>query len=128
MRQPQDRHIQHGCDSRGGSYGCQNYDNRNDSRDRGRHNFRRNFSNDRYDNRERSRTRDRSLTPRRIDNRRHDSPTTNLEARSRSNSRVTTNRGRIRRYRCREYDHFVDECPNAVANYSDGYESDRAAL
>ena len=77
-RQPQDRHIQCGCDSRKGSYGHQNYDNRNDSRDRGRQKFKRNFSNDRYDNRDRSRTRDRSLTPRRNDNRRHDSPNTNL--------------------------------------------------
>ena len=34
------------------------------------------------------------------------------ESRSRSNSRVSTNRDRIRCYRCREYDHFVVECPN----------------
>ena len=77
---------------------------------------------------DRSRTRGRHLTPRRNDNKRHDSPTTNLEARVRSNSRVTTNRDRIRCYRCREYDHFANECPNAVADDSDGYESDRAAL
>ena len=25
---------------------------------------------------------------------------------------VSTNRDRIRCYRCREYDHFVEECPN----------------
>ena len=33
-------------------------------------------------------------------------------SRSRSNSRVSTNKDRIRCYRCREYDHFVVECPN----------------
>ena len=32
--------------------------------------------------------------------------------RSRSNLRVSTNRDRIRCYRCREYDHFMAECPN----------------
>ena len=42
--------------------------------------------------------------------------------------RVTTNRDRIRCYRSREYDHFVNECPNTVADDSDGYESDIAAL
>ena len=89
---------------------------------------RRNFSNDRYDNRDRSRTRDRSLMPRRSDSRRHDNPNANLGTRNRSNSRVTTNRDRIRCYRCREYDHFANECPIAVTDDSYGYESDRAAL
>ena len=37
-------------------------------------------------------------------------------------------RERIRCYKCREYDHFANECPNAVTDESDGYESDRAAL
>ena len=54
--------------------------------------------------------------------------TTNLDARSRPNSRVTASRDRIRCYRCREYGHFVNECPNAVTDDSDGYESDRVAL
>ena len=121
-RHPQDRQCR--CDSRRGSYGNQNYD----SRDRGRPNFRRSFSNDRYDNRNRSRTRERSLTPRKNDNRRHDSSNENLGTRNRSNSRVTTNRNRIRCYRCGKYDHFANECPNAVTDDSDGYESDRAAL
>ena len=126
-RQPQNRYIQHGHDSRRGSYRCQNYDNRSDSRDRG--SFRRNFSIDKYDctDRNRSRTRERSLTPRRND-RRHDSPNTNLGTRNRSNSRVTTNRDRIKCYRCRVYDHFANECPNVVADDSDGYESDTVAL
>ena len=91
-------------------------------------NFRRNFINDRYDNRDMSRTRERSLTPRRNDSRRPDSPNAYLEARTRSNSRVTTNRDRIRCYKCREYDHFVNECSNAVTDNSDGYESDRVVL
>ena len=68
------------------------------------------------------------MTPRRNDSRRHDSPNANLGARNRSNSRVTTNRDRIRCYRCREYNHFANECPNTVTDDSDGYESDRAAL
>ena len=38
------------------------------------------------------------------------------------------NRDRIRCYKCREFDHFVNECPNAVTDDSDCYESDRAAL
>ena len=33
-------------------------------------------------------------------------------SRPRSNSRVNTNRDHMRCYRCREYDHFVAECPN----------------
>ena len=48
--------------------------------------------------------------------------------RSRSNSRVTTNKDRIRCFRCREYDHFANECPNTGIEVSDGYESDSAAL
>ena len=38
------------------------------------------------------------------------------------------NRDRVRCYKCREYDHFANECPNSVTYDSDGYESDRAAL
>ena len=38
------------------------------------------------------------------------------------------NKDRIRCFRCREYDHFANECPNDRVNDSDGYESDRAAL
>ena len=32
-------------------------------------------------------------------------------SRSRSGSRASTNRDRIRCFECREYDHFVRECP-----------------
>ena len=127
-RQSQDRCTQCGHGSRRGRYRHQNYDNRNDSRDRGRQDFRRNLNNDRYDNRDRSRTRQRCLTPRRNDKRRYDSPNVNLGTRNRSNSRVATNRDRIRCYRCREYDHFANECPNMDTDGSNGYASDRPAL
>ena len=123
--QLQSRHIQCGNDSMRGSHRCQNFNNRNDSRDRGRPNSRRSFNNDKGD---RSRSRERSLTPRRNDNRRYDSPNMNLGTRSRSYSRVTINRDRIRCFRCREYDHFANECPNVATDDSDGYESDRATL
>ena len=49
-------------------------------------------------------------------------------SRSRPNSRITMNRDRIRCYKCREYDHFANECPNIVTSNSDGHESDNAAL
>ena len=67
------------------------------------------------------------MTSRRND-RRHDSPNTTLGTRNRSNSRVTKHRDRVRCYKCREYDHFAKEGPNTVANDSDGYKSDKAAL
>ena len=44
---------------------------------------------------------------------------------SRSRSRTSTNRDRIRCFRCREYDHFTNECPNLVPDNSDR-ESDSA--
>ena len=68
------------------------------------------------------------MTPRGNDDRWYDSPNVNLGTRSRSNSRVATNRDSIRCFRCREYDHFANECPNLGTDDSDGYESDRAAL
>ena len=96
---------------------------RSNSRDRGRQNFRRN-----YNNNDRSRSKERSPTPRRYATRWYNSPNTNSGSRSRSNSRVTTNRDRIRCFRCREYDHCVNECPNTGIEDSDGYKSDSAAL
>ena len=33
---------------------------------------------------------------------------------SRSGSRTSTNRDRIRCFKCREYDHFANECPNLI--------------
>ena len=68
------------------------------------------------------------MTPRRNENRRHDSSNANVGARNRSNSRITTNRDRIGCYRCRDYDHFANECPTMDTDDSHGYESDRAAL
>ena len=44
---------------------------------------------------------------------------------SRSRSRTNTNRDRIRCFRCREYDHFANDCPNQATDDSDK-ESDSA--
>ena len=38
---------------------------------------------------------------------------------SRLGSRTSTNRDRIRCFRCREYDHFANECPNLIPDNSD---------
>ena len=62
--------------------------------------FRSIFSND---------NRSRSPTPRGNGNRRYSSPNANLGTRSRSNSRVITNRDRVRSFGCKEYDHFANE-------------------
>ena len=51
-----------------------------------------------------------------------------LRSRSRSNSRIRTNRDRVRCYRCREYDHYANECQNAVTSDSEGCDSDNATL
>ena len=48
-------------------------------------------------------------------------------SRSRSNSRTSTNRDRVQCFKCREYDHFANECPNLVPDDSDR-ESDSARL
>ena len=37
-------------------------------------------------------------------------------SRSRSGSRASTNRDRIRCFECREYDHFARECPTRKEN------------
>ena len=42
-----------------------------------------------------------------------------LPSSSRSGSRTSTNRDIIRCYRCREYDHFANECPNQTLDSSD---------
>ena len=44
-------------------------------------------------------------------NRRNDRSISN--SRSRSGSRASTNRNRIRCYKCREYDHFMKDCPTS---------------
>ena len=55
-------------------------------------------------------------------------PNTNLKARNRSNSKVAMNKDSIRCYRSKEYDHFVNECPNTVTDDSDDYESDESSF
>ena len=45
-------------------------------------------------------------------------------ARSRSSSHVSTNRDRLRCYRCSEYDHFARECPNSLTYEESGSESE----
>ena len=47
------------------------------------------------------------------------------ESSSRSSSRTSTNRDRVQCFKFREYDHFVNECPNLVPDDSDR-ESDGA--
>ena len=44
---------------------------------------------------------------------------------SRSGSRTSMNRDRIRCFKCREYDHFANECPNLIPEDLDK-ESDSA--
>ena len=54
---------------------------------------------------------------------RRDADRSGTESRSRSSSRVSTNRDRVRCYRCTAYDHFARECPNAITDEdSDGAE------
>ena len=52
------------------------------------------------------------------DRRERDGPVSRSESGSRSRSRsiVSTNRDRIRCYKCREYDHFANKCPNSITD------------
>ena len=50
-----------------------------------------------------------------------------LNSRSRSNLRTSTNRDRVQCFKCREYDQFANECPNLVPKDSHR-ESDGARL
>ena len=114
--------TRHRNDYRRNGY-TQNF-SRNNSRDRSR-NFNRNYSSDR------GRSRERRLSPRRYNNnnnRKNVNSRFRSRSRSRSNSRIRTNRDRVRCYRCQEYDHYVNECQYAVTSYSEGHESDNAAL
>ena len=112
-----------GNDYRRNGY-MQNF-SRNNASNRGR-NINRNYGSDR------SRSRERILSPRRYNNNNNNRQNTNSRfrsrSRSRSNSRIRTNRDRIRCYRCQEYDHYMNECQNAVTSDSEGHESDNAAL
>ena len=98
--------VQNRCRNNYGRNGYVQNFSRNNSRDRGRGNFNRSYSSDR------SRSRERSPTPRRYSNRQFGNSRLGSRSRSRSNPRITTNRDRIRCYKCREYDHFMNECPN----------------
>ena len=50
-------------------------------------------------------------------------------SRSTSNSTVNTKRDRLRCYRCGEYDHFVQECPNMPKDDEMGHsDSEQASL
>ena len=130
QRQSYDRNRPRNNNWQGQNYGQNRH--RNDYRRNGyTQNFNRNGRNfNRSYSRDRSRSRERSLSPRRYDNnnRQNGSSRFRSRSRSRSNSRITTNMDRIRCYRCREYDHFANECPNTVTCESDGHESDNAAL
>ena len=68
------------------------------------------YRNKRYSNHD-SRNRNRSGERTFIRNYSRDRSSSN--DRSRSGSRVSTNRDRIRCYICREYDHFARDCPNS---------------
>ena len=70
-----------------------------------------NYRNERYNNynTDRNKLRERNFTRNYNNNRdRHSS-----NSRSRPGSRSSTNRDRIRCHTCREYDHFVRDCPNS---------------
>ena len=84
---------------------------------RGRSNFRGNFRGSYNDNRTDRNWENRGLwrqSRSRERERRSRSPSS-----SRSGSRVSTNRDRIRCFKCREYDHFANECPNQTHDSSD---------
>ena len=75
-----------------------------------RQNSRERYRNERYgnnNNRDRNRSRERAF----VGNYRRDR--SSGSERSRSGSRTSTNRDRIRCYACREYDHFARNCPNS---------------
>ena len=77
----------------------------------GRSNNRGGYRNDRHNdyNRGRNRSRERTFTRNYSSGR--DKSSSN--SRSRSGSRASENRDRIRCYNCREYNHFVRDCPSS---------------
>ena len=116
-----DREIQFSGQSRGRPRYEQNYRRgnfrgnmrmyQNFERQNSRGEHRGNYRNEHYSReRGRSRFRERSFS-RNINNRRNDRSLSNSG--SRSGSRVSTNRDRIRCYKCREYDHFTKDCPTS---------------
>ena len=115
------------------SHGLGRYQNRLDSRSRGhfvndspgqnyrgnrfrgntrgynRWDDRGNYRNERYNNynRDRNRLRESNFT------RNYSRDRSSSNSRLRSGSRASTNRDRLSCYTCREYDHFVNDCPNS---------------
>ena len=81
---------------------------RNFDRQSGRGENRNSYRNDKY-NRSRNRSRERSFS-RNYKNNRNRSTSNKM---SRSGFRASTNRDRIRCYKCREYDHFMRDCPTS---------------
>ena len=92
----------------------QNYRHNNyqeNTRGYGRQNSRGEYRDNRHNNYNRGRDRLRERTfSRNYGNNRYRSSS---NSRSRSGSRASTNRDRIRWYNCREYDHFARNCPNS---------------
>ena len=79
----------------------------------------------------RDRSRERQLQPqsRTESEGRRDSDRSRTESRFRSRSIVSTNRDRIRCYKCREYNHFARECPNVITDEdSDHSDLDQVTL
>ena len=101
----------------GQNYGNQRYRNRSPSQDcsRSRQRYRshsqdRSNSRNSYSNNSRDQSRGRQGS--------NSNDRDNNRTRSRSNSCVSTNRDRLRCYRCSEYDHFTRECPNTLTDES----------
>ena len=84
---------------------------RGNTRKYGRQNNRGGNRNDRHNDYNRGRYRSRETTFTRNYSGGRDRSSSN--SRSRSGSRASTNRDRIRCYKCREYDHFTRDCPNS---------------
>ena len=92
----------------------QNYRDNNfqeNTRGYGRQNSRGEYRDNRCNDYNRSRDRSRERTFSRNYGNNRDRSSSN--SRSRSGSRASTNRDRIRCYNCREYDHFVRDCPTS---------------
>ena len=95
-----------GGNFRGNARMYQNFERQNN-----RGEYRNNYRGEGYSKiRDRNRSRERSFS-RNLSNRRNDRSTSN--SRSISGSRASTNRDRIRCYKCREYDHFAKDCPTS---------------
>ena len=110
-------------------HGNQRYRNRNPSQDHGRSRPR--YRSNSIDNfkahsyhRSQSRNRNRSSSRDEGQRSRTVSRDRNIEngstTRSRSSSCVTTDRDRLRCFRCSEYDHFARECPNTLTDEESG--------